>query len=112
MSNKPSINPTKIHDRKNLIESVARMAGTKSAKEIASDLGITYTTLKGIAQSHGISLKYSPVDDHDIYLIREVRRQYGLQLAEIAQKFDISTGFCSRVCAGIKKPPKAHMAMI
>ena len=63
-------------NRQMLVESVATLAGTKPAKEIAHEIGLPYSTLKSIAQSNGISLKYSLVDDHDKFLIRELKRRY------------------------------------
>ena len=98
-------------ERIDLANQVQALAMQYTSKEVAEITGKSQPYIKSLAQDFGISFFQPKVDDHDIYLIREVRRRYGLPLAEIAQKFDISTGFCCRLCAGIKKPSKAQLAL-
>lgn len=89
---------TSVTDRRTLVESVTNLAGTKAAKDIARSLGITHTTLKGIAQANGISLRYEPVNVHDQFLIRELKSRYDLPYREIAGKFELSIYCVRRVC--------------
>lgn len=87
-----------FQDRETLVASVARLAGTKAAKDIANELGLSYSTLKGIAQANGISLRCNPVDDHDKFLIRELKRQYNIPYRIIGEKFEISIGMVRNIC--------------
>lgn len=85
-------------ERRLLVESVAELAGTKPAKDIARELGLSHSTLKSIAQTNGISLRFSPIDDHDCYLIRELRNQYKLPYQIIGEKFGISLCTVRNIC--------------
>jgi len=98
-------------ERIDLANQVQSLAKQYTSKEVAVITGKSQPYIKSLAQDFGINFFQPKLDDHDIYLIREVRRQYGLGLAEIAEKFEISTGFACRVCAGIKKPSKAQLAL-
>jgi len=82
-----------------LIDSVAQLAGSKPAKEIANELGIRYSQLKCIAQAHGISLKYSAIDEEDKDLIRALKRQYpNITYQNIGDKFGISLWTARNIC--------------
>lgn len=98
-------------ERIDLANQVQSLAGQYTSREVAVIVGKSQQYIKSLAQDFDISFFKPKVDDHDIYLIREVRRRYGLPLAEIAKKFDISTGFTCRLCAGIEKPSKAQLAL-
>jgi hypothetical protein len=39
------------------------------------------------------------ITPHDIYLMRELRKE-GLKYREIAEKFELATGYCRRVILG------------
>ncbi len=91
-------------ERTELVVKIEELAGQHTAKEIAGIVGLPYNSVKSLAQSLGISLHKPKIDDHDEFLIRQLRGTYGLTLTEIAEKFEISVSLVARVCAGIHKP--------
>ena len=72
-------------ERIDLANQVQSLAKQYTSKEVAVITGKSQPYIKSLAQDFGIGFFQPKLDDHDIYLIREVRRRYGLPLAEIAQ---------------------------
>ncbi len=85
-------------------DSIAALAGQYTAKEIAVIMDIPSSTVRSIAQSFGISMAKPPkIDDHDASLIRQLRANYGLKMADIAAKFEVSVSLVAKVCKGVSK---------
>ena len=90
--------------RSQLADSIAALAGQYTAKEIAVIMDIPSSTVRSIAQNFGISMAKPPkLDDHDASLIRQLRGIYGLKMADIAEKFEVSISLVAKVCKGISK---------
>ena len=70
-------------ERIDLANQVQSLAKNYTSKEVAVIVGKSQPYIKSLAQDFGIGFFQPKLDDHDIYLIREVRRRYGLPLAEI-----------------------------
>lgn len=98
----------KSQARIDLAASVEALSKKYTAREIAEITGKTHAYIKSIAQDFGISFYVPKIDDQDKKLMKQLRETYGLTLAVIADKFEISVSAAARACAGTQKLRGQH----
>lgn len=94
---------TRSPKRIELAASVEALSKNYTAREIAEITGRTHACIKSVAQDFGISFYVPKIDDHDASLIRQLRANYGLKMADIAAKFEVSVSLVAKVCKGVSK---------
>ncbi|MDT3252774.1 hypothetical protein QZQ97_17800 [Serratia sp. root2] len=70
-------------------EFIENNAGKIRVKEMAEKLGKPECAIRKHANYKGIKLR---IPNDDIYLVHQLRTNYGLSYSEIAKKFEVSTG--------------------